>query len=183
MSKRLPFFLILILVVSAIVPYPGGAAELEIAGAGVRAGFRAAKKHEYFQQQEAFFQLGLPWEWRSGDMGLTPQAELTAGNLHSGGKDGFIGSLGPNLNLDLFDRRLDLKLGINLLVLSRKVYAKQDFGSNLQFGAHIGFDCLLFSGLKAGYRLQHMSLNKIFYPSNTPNPGLDMHMFSLSWQF
>lgn len=175
---------ILMVLVMAYVSCPaGGAAESVIAAAGVRGGFEAAPKREYFHQYEAFVQFNLPWEWRWPAMGLAPQVEVAAGNLHGSGKDGFIGSFGPDLNLDFFDRKLDVKLGINLLFLGVRQYGRQDFGSNLMFGAHIGLDYLVFPGWRVGYRLQHMSLNKIFYPDNTPNPGLDMHMFSLSREF
>ncbi|OGU01147.1 MAG: hypothetical protein A2079_05240 [Geobacteraceae bacterium GWC2_48_7] len=182
MPRTLPFFLILI-TIYILYPTGGVAAEPGITAAGVRGGFQATPRKKYFHQYEAFARFGLPWEWRFDEIGIAPQIELSAGNLHSNGKDGFIGSLGPNLNLDFFDRKLDLVLGINLLYIMERSYDGQDFGNNLMFGAHIGLDYLLFSGLKAGYRFQHMSLNKILYDHNRPNPGLDMHMFSLSWQF
>lgn len=181
MPRKLPIFVLLI-IACAFSPAVVAAAEPGIS-AGVRGGFQAVSKRKYFHQYEAFAQFDLPWEWRSPEMGITPQIELSAGNLRSNGKDGFIGAFGPNLNLDFLDKKLDLKFGVNLLYLSERSYDGDDFGNNLMFGAHVGLDYRLFSGLKAGYRFQHMSLNKILYNDSRPNPGLDMHLFSLAWQF
>ncbi|MDD2274068.1 MAG: acyloxyacyl hydrolase [Desulfuromonadaceae bacterium] len=38
-------------------------------------------------------------------------------------------------------------------------------------------------GLGAVYRIQHLSNGHIFYSNGTPNPGVDMHMIGVSWNF
>jgi len=53
----------------------------------------------------------------------------------------------------------------------------------LLFGAYIGLSYRFDSGFGIGYRMLHLSNRHIFYPNGTPNPGVDMHMISTSWNF
>jgi len=53
----------------------------------------------------------------------------------------------------------------------------------LLFGAYIGLSYRFDSGFGIGYRMLHLSNGHIFYPNGTPNPGVDMHMISTSWNF
>jgi Lipid A 3-O-deacylase (PagL) len=74
-------------------------------------------------------------------------------------------------------------LGINANFLDRRQFGRQDFGSILQFGAYLGINYCFDNGIKVGYRLQHISNGHLFYPQDTPNPGLDMHLFGTSYVF
>jgi hypothetical protein len=94
-----------------------------------------------------------------------------------------MGRLGSGLTISKKGFNLVPELGINLSLLDRRQFGRQDFGSILLFGAYVGlsyhFDC----GLGIGYRIQHLSNNKILYSQNTPNPGLDLHMIGVNWNF
>jgi hypothetical protein len=152
--------------------------------AGVRMGLQVNSKHDFFHQYEAFAVYGLPWNWRStSGWGVTPQANVSAGVLDGGGISGFVGSIGTALSLYKKGIGLTTDLGINFNFLDRRQFDRQDFGSILQFGAYLGINYRFTNGIKIGYRIQHISNGHIFYPEETPNPGLDMHMFSISYVF
>lgn len=151
---------------------------------GLRTGFQISSKFKYFRQHEAFAVYGLPWEWRgSSGWGLAPNANISLGILTGGAKTEFIGSVGTALVLNTLGPGLSADLGINGNLLNRRHLAGQDFGSILQFGAYLGINYRLNNGLKIGYRLQHISNGHIFYPNNTPNPGLDLNMISIGYVF
>jgi hypothetical protein len=152
--------------------------------AGVRMGIQAGPKHEYFHLYEAFAVYGTPWEWRTASgWGLATRLNTAAGALHGGTETGFIGSLGPGLVFNKRGQGITLEGGGDLSLLDRRQFGRQDFGSILLWGAYIGLSYRFSNGLGVGYRIRHLSDNKILYSSNTPNPGVDMHMIGLSWSF
>jgi Lipid A 3-O-deacylase (PagL) len=147
-------------------------------------GFSATTKHEQFRLYDAFAVYGLALDWRhSSGWGVTPQIDAALGILEGGGKTGWISSVGPALVLNKQDTGFTTDLGISANLLDRRHFGSQDFGSILQFGAHLGINYRLYNGLKVGYRLQHLSNGHILYPPGTPNPGLDLHMFGISYVF
>lgn len=151
---------------------------------GVRMGIQAGPKHEYFHQYEAFAIYGLPWDWRtSSGWGLAPQFDTSAGALVGGDETGFIGSVGTGLALNKPGNGISVNGGGSLNLLDRRQFGRQDFGSILLWGAYVGLSYHFSSGLGVGYRIQHLSNNRILYTSNTPNPGVDMHMIEVSWHF
>jgi hypothetical protein len=91
--------------------------------------------------------------------------------------------VGTALSLNKKGIGVTTDLGINFNFLDRRHFGQQDFGSILQFGAYLGVNYCFDNGIKIGYRLQHLSNGHIFYPENTPNPGIDMHMLGLSYVF
>lgn len=171
--------LFLLLVVSAATAADGGWQET-----GVRMGIQAGPKREYFHLYEAFGVYGLPWEWRTASgWGVATKVNTSAGALHGGNETGFIGSLGPGLVFDKSGKGPALESGVSLNLLDRRQFGKQDFGSILLWGAYMGLSYRFTSGLKVGYRIQHLSNNRILYTGSTPNPGVDMHMIELGWGF
>jgi len=152
--------------------------------AGVRMGIQAGPKHEYFHLYELFAVYELPWDWRSSSgWGIVPQLNTALGAIHTAAETGVIGSLGTGLVISKTGINLVPEMGINVDLMDKRYYGRQDFGSNLLFGAYIGlayrFDC----GLGIAYRMLHLSNGHIFYPQDTPNPGVDLHMLSTSWNF
>ena len=148
---------------------------------GIRAGISATNKHEYFHQYEAFTAYRLPWDWRADSgWGLDLQLNTAAGILTGGGKNGFIGSIGPGLTLDKTGSGLALDLGPNFVIMSRRVFGEQDFSGIVQYMAHIGITYRFPGGMGIGYRFQHMSNGNIY---GYANPGLDLHMVGVSWHF
>ncbi len=162
----------------------GTAAEADWQEAGVRIGIQAGPKHEYFRQYEAFAVYGLPWDWRmSSGWGLAPRLNLSAGTLVGGNTTGFIGSAGAGLIFNKPGSGIALEAGASFNLLDRRQFGQQDFGSILLWGAYMGVAYRFAGGLGVGYRLQHVSNNRILYTNRTPNPGLDMHMIGVSWNF
>jgi hypothetical protein len=170
--------------IGSLAPAAAQSAESGWNEAGIRMGLQVGPKHEYFRQYEAFAIYGLPWEWRSSSgWGVTPQATTSLGVLDGGGETGFIGSVGTALVLDKTGSGFSTDLGINANFLDRRQFGSQDFGSILQFGAYIGINYCFNNGFKIGYRLQHISNGHVVYAEETPNPGLDMHLFGISHVF
>lgn len=162
----------------------GYAAEPGWNEAGVRMGIQATPKHETFHQYEAFAAYGLPWDWRgSSGWGVSPQLNGSVGVLSGGDDTGFIGSVGTALVLDKGRYGFSTDLGINVNVLDRRQFGRQDFGSVVQFGAYLGVNYCFRTGLKIGYHIQHISNGHILYAQDTPNPGLDMHLIGISYAF
>lgn len=176
--------LLLIAFMGGAVPTAALAAKSGWNEAGVRLGIQVSSKETYFRQYEAFAVYGLPWDWRGASgWGVTPQANVSLGVLDGGGETGLIGSLGTALTLDKPGAGFSADLGINANFLDRHRFGHQDFGSILQFGAYLGINYCFSNNIKIGYRLQHISNGHIFYPERTPNPGLDMHLFGVSYTF
>lgn len=151
--------------------------------AGIRIGIQAGAKHEYFHMYEAFAVYELPWDWRSSSgWGITPQLNTSLGAIHTAADTGIIGTLGTGISISKTGINLVPELGINVDLMDKRHYGKQDFGSNLLFGAYIGLAYRFECGLNIGYRILHFSNGHIFY-NHTPNPGVDMHVITTSWQF
>ena len=152
--------------------------------AGMHMGIQAGPKREYFHLYEAFAVYGLPWDWRTASgWGFAPQLNTSAGALVGGNETGFIGSAGTGLAFNKTGFGGALDAGVNLSLLDRRQFGHQDFGSILLWGAYIGLSYRFDSGLGIGYRIQHLSNNRILYTSTTPNPGVDMHTIGVSWNF
>jgi hypothetical protein len=152
--------------------------------AGIRMGIQAGPKREYFHLYEVFAAYDLPWNWQSSSgWEITSKLNTSLGALHTAAETGVIGSLGTSLYVTKPGLNLIPEVGINIDLMDKRHYGKQNFGSSLLFGAYIclpyHFDC----GVGIGYRLLHLSNGHIFYPPGTPNLGVDMHLISTSWHF
>lgn len=173
-----------ILILQFILSLAATRADADWQEAGVRMGIQAGPKREYFHMYEAFGVYGLPWDWRtSSGWGLSPQLSTSVGALVGGNETGFIGSAGTGLSFNKPGNGIALDAGVNLNLLDRRQFGLQDFGSVLLWGAYIGFSYRFDRGLVIGYRILHLSNNRILYTSCTPNPGVDMHMIGVSWRF
>jgi len=180
------FIIVLLLgsFIGCLAPVTALSAESGWNEAGIRMGLQVGSRNSYFRQYEAFGVYGLPWDWRgSSGWGVTPQANTSLGVLDGGGETGFIGSVGTALVLNKQGSGFSTDFGINANFLDRRQFGSQDFGSILQFGAYLGINYCFNNNIKIGYRLQHISNGHIVYAEDTPNPGLDMHMFAISHVF
>jgi len=176
--------ILLISFLGSLCPVSARSAESGWSEAGVRIGIQASSRRVYFRQYDAFAEYRLPMDWRdSSGWGISPHVNVSLGALNGGDETGFIGSGGSALVLDKHGSGFTTDLGININLLDRRHIGSMDFGSILQFGAYLGINYRFDNGLKIGYRLQHISNGHIIYPDNTPNPGLDMHMFGTSYVF
>lgn len=184
MSNKSSIWIATILMLQLFLPMICTAAEEGWQEAGVRMGIQATPKHEYFHLYEAYAVYGLPWEWRtSSGWGLSTQLNTSAGALVGGDETGFIGSVGTGLAFNRPGNGIALEAGVSLDLLDKDHFGRQDFGSILLWGASMGLSYRFTGGLGVGYRIQHLSNNRILYSNSTPNPGVDMHLFGISWNF
>lgn len=160
-------------------PGPSLAAQALWSSAGVRGGFSADNKDHHLSQIEAFGVYQLPWEMRADSgWGANTQVQLAAGLLSSAGDHGFIGSVGPALNLGKPGFPLEIDLGVSVAVLTRDTFRDRDYNGYAQFISHGGLNYRFSQGMGIGYRFQHMSNAGM---NGHSNPGVDMHMISLNW--
>ena len=165
---------------SIFSPQPGNANEKYWSAIGLRAGLSTADSEEDFEQYELFATYGLPrsWELTSG-WSLSPKINLSAGALRSGDDTGVIGSAGPSITLSMVQDRIFLDGGISAALLSEHQFGGENFGGPIQFVSHVGIGFKLGDNLGLGYRFQHMSNASIY----NRNPGLELHMFEISYFF
>ena len=147
---------------------------------GVRGGFQADKSNWDFYQVEAFGELNLPWGWDLGkEWHLQSRLDLSLGWLNGRGDSSFIGTLGPSLIVSRARLPLSFDGGVCPTILSCEHFGSEDFGMNLQFTSYLGLNWDFAEHWRLGYRFQHMSNGGLA----TPNPGLNMHIFALSYVF
>ncbi|WP_243374684.1 acyloxyacyl hydrolase [Geotalea sp. SG265] len=180
MKTTLPVLGLLFLVLNLWL-LPIASAEEGLKDIGIRAGFSAKGKNEYFHQYEAFAQFGLPWEWRrESGWGLGVQLDAAAGALYGGKEAGFIGTISPGFSFDKGNRGFSAEVGPGLVFLDKRHFGQQDFGGKVLFLIYLGLNYRFDSGLGLGYRIQHISNAGLYDSVNT---GLDLHMAALSWNF
>jgi len=133
-----------------------------------------------FRKEELIGTFVLPGGSRSSSSFLlNPKIDATAGVLRRGDEKGFIGSAGPSLALGRKGLPIFLVGGVRAALLGEQEYTDKDFGGRLQFIEDIGFNVRFSQKFEAGYRWQHMS-NAFIYDTN---PGLNMHIFEVSYSF
>jgi hypothetical protein len=133
-----------------------------------------------FNLYEAIGSFRLPWSyaWDSGWL-LTSEVDITAGNLRASQDNGFIASAGPGIGVAIPQGWMSFVLGLRVVYLNDYQFGGEDLGGNLSFVEELGVEFRIYSGLKAGYRFQHIS-NAGIYDNN---PGLDMHILELRYRF
>jgi hypothetical protein len=148
--------------------------------AGARFGFSAESRSENFHQAEGFVNCDLPWYWEFGsNWRLQSRLDSAAGWLGRRGEDAFVGSVGPSLVLSLANVPVSLSGGSSPTFISEHEFGPTDLGSLFQFTSHAGLNWDIGSHLQLGYRFQHMSNAGI----SKHNPGLNLHMFGISYRF
>ena len=148
--------------------------------AGARFGFYDAGAGSDFHQAEGFVNWNLPWSWDLGSS-LTLQSRLDTalGWLGESGANAGIASFGPTLALGRQRFPLSLEGGVSPTFLTRSDFKTKDFGVPFQFTSHVGLNFDIASRIRLSYRFQHMSNAGL----SDHNPGLNMHMFGLSYLF
>ena len=147
---------------------------------GVRGGFQLDKSNRDFTQEEAFGELYLPWGWDLGkEWHLQSRLDLSLGCLNGRGDSAFIGTVGPSLLLNWTRLPLSLEAGVCPTILSSEHFGKEDFGENVQFTSYLGLNWDFAPHWRLSYRFQHMSNADL----SRDNPGLNMHLFGLSYCF
>ena len=154
-------------------------AGMPLESAGVRFGF-PANDNLAFRQVEAFMDFRLPYRFElSTNWFVRTRFDCSAGWLGKNGTDAFIGTAGPVVVLSRKNFPVSFDLGFNPTILSRYQFAATSFGMTLQFTSHAGIDWDVSPHVRLGYRFQHMSNGGLV----EPNPGLNLHMFTVSYRF
>ncbi len=148
-------------------------------GLGGRFGLSVARGPE-LRQAETFVSFRLPWSWDLGaQFRLQSRLDFSVGWLGSDNDNAVIGSVVPEVVLRRGGLPVSLELGLGPTLMSRNSFDDRDLGSNFQFTTHIGLNFDLGNHVRLGYRFQHMSNAGIA----SPNPGLNMNMFAVSYRF
>ena len=160
------------------------AADVGLNEIGVRAGIQDGSRLGIHSTYELFAARRLPWDWRApSGWGVVPQLVCAVGYLEGRGQDGVDGSAGFAFVIDKNKPGFSTDFGISFSHMSRRRFGYTDYGSENNFVSHIGINYLFANGLKFGYRFQHMSNGQYFYPADTPNPGVNMHLLGTSYVF
>ena len=147
---------------------------------GLRSGISDNHNDEDFVQYDGFAIWNLPWSWDLASAGsLTAYIEANAGLLNGGGESALVGSIGPGIYFTGLQDKISIYMGVNPTVISKHTFGDEDLGGPIQFTSHIGIDFNFARHFTIGYRFQHMS-NLVFYDSN---PGLNLHMIEIGYQF
>jgi len=171
----------LAILVLALLFASAQAQEFKFQSVGARIGFPAENTSNHFRQAEAFLYYNL-WRWNlstSTNWWLQSRMDLSAGWLGQHGDNSFVGTLGPTLELDRAAFPLSLEVGFSPTYISRYTFGPTSLGSNAQFTSHVGLNWDVTSRLRLGYRFEHMSNGGIAHP----NPGFNVHVFSVGYLF
>lgn len=154
--------------------------DLHLESVGARFGLFHDGANSRFYQAEAFVNMDLPLSWSLGaDWRLHSRIDAAAGWLGKSSVNSALGSLGPSLIAAKSGFPLSFELGFSPTLLSRSDFPGKDLGSSLQFTSHLGMNADVSSRVRLGYRFEHMS-NGGF---GTPNPGLNLNIFAISYLF
>jgi hypothetical protein len=171
---------LLLILLLACVACRGAAGEPIFESVGVRYGFSENRDARGLNQAEIFSTSNLPWHWvLPGSLTLQSRFELSLGWLGGRNDNSFLATAGPSLILGQGHLPVHLDFGVSPTVLSRHEWGAVNVGSLFQFTTHIGMDWDVTSRIRVGYRFSHMSDAGIA----EPNPGLNMHVFGVSYLF
>jgi Lipid A 3-O-deacylase (PagL) len=148
--------------------------------AGLRGGtsFDIARGH--FYEAEAFAGWKTPWRWDFySHWNLRPGADVSVGWLASQDSDSFVGALAPQAEIRYGNFPVSLEGGAGPALLSHSYIGQRNFGDRVQFISHIGLEWDISKRFTLGARLQHMSNAGLA----TPNPGLNIEMLSVRFNF
>lgn len=154
--------------------------EFTLDSAGARAGFAIDRGMKAFHQAESFLTSRLPWGWEFG-RGFRVQSRLdfSLGWLGDSHESAVIGAAGPGIVFTRNPLPISLEGGVTPVLMSRHNYGTRDLGSLFQVTSHVGLNVDITRHIRLGYRLQHMSNCGIA----SPNPGLNLHFFGVSYAF
>ncbi len=148
--------------------------------AGVRGGSSLVDGTSSFKEIVGFVNWNLPWRWDLGkEWRLQSRLDFSAGWLGNRSTDAAIGTVGPTLLLRRERLPLSFEAGTGPTLLSRHTFPASDVGSELQFSTFAGLNWDLAKHWSLGYRFDHISNGGLA----SPNPGLRMHLLSLSYRF
>jgi hypothetical protein len=146
-----------------------------------RFGFSATNVDYRFRE----YRVGTDWNFTlpetwTGNWLVVPQIDLSAGCLTSkGGHAAFVTSVGPALTIGYKDFPIVLEASCCPTFISLHDFGGIDMGSSFQFTSNIGLRWYITPDFGIGYRFQHMSNGGV----TDINPGMELHVVSVSWRF
>ncbi len=147
--------------------------------AGARGGASLDDGGARYRQAEAFGGI-LGWHWHFvSNWYLRPGADASLGCLTDGNNNGFVGTIGPLVELGKGRFPITVEAGAAPTFLSRHHFSSRNFGDNFEFTSHIGLNWRVSEHFTLGARIQHMS-NAGFAHEN---PGVNMEFLSLRYNF
>ncbi len=156
------------------------AGEFRLESAGARFGIGAGNSAVHFHEAEAFLNTDLPVRANLGrHWSLQLRMDFSAGWLADPGHNAAIGTAGPTLIFGRAGLPVTFEAGSSPTLMSRYEFGTKNFGSTWQFTSHLGANVDLGERVRLGYRLQHMSNAGL----DGHNPGLNLHLFGLSYLF
>jgi len=154
--------------------------EIRLNSAGARFGFSPEGAGSGFRQAEAFVNWDLPWDWDLGaGWRLGSRLDASAGWIGDSSVNAGVFTLGPTLMLRPPSFPLSFEVGFSPTVLTQDNFPSKNFGIPFQFTSHAGINYDMTAHFRIGYRFQHMSNADL----SRHNPGLNLHMFALSYLF
>jgi hypothetical protein len=153
--------------------------EFRFHSVGASVGLPANSTSNDFLQSEAFLNYNL-WRWNlNTNWHLQSRIGISAGWLGKDNDDAFIGTLGPALELTRGTFPLSLDCSFSPTYISRYHFGLINLGENVQFTTLFGLNWDVVSHWRVGYHFQHMSNAGI----KEPNPGFNLHVFSIAYLF
>jgi hypothetical protein len=153
--------------------------EFRFQSVGARIGLPAESTSNHFLQSEAFLNYNL-WRWcLTTNWHVQSRIGASAGWLGKRDDNAFIGSINPILEINRARFPLSLEGGFSPTYISRYRFGSTDLSTSAQFTTHIGLNWDVTSHWRLGYRFQHMSNAGL----KEPNPGFNMHVFSIGYLF
>jgi len=154
--------------------------DVSLESAGLRYGFSARAHTASFKGSDVFVDWNLPWSY---DMfsrwHLQWRLDCSAGWIGGNGDRAAVFASGPSFLMRRDHIPLSMEFGFTPALLSRYTFGSKDFGTPAQFISYVGLDVDLWRHTRIAYRYQHMSNAHL----DGHNPGLNMHVFQVSWRF
>lgn len=125
-------------------------------------------------------EVGLPWKLTLGEgwtLGTAVQPSL--GMIRDKDHGAVIGSVIPVFRLHSDHLPLSVIGGSGPTLISRNHIGGRNLGTAFQFTTHLGLAWQITGRVEANYRFQHMSNAGL----GDTNPGMNEHMFGVSWRF
>ncbi len=169
-----------VLVLAVLIALTSRGEFFRLESAGARFGFPGNLSAEDFHQAEAFVDWDLPRRWGLGhEWFVQTRLDASAGWLGDSQNNAAVMTAGPTF---VFGRQLlplSIEGGISPTVITHHEFTTKDLGTAFQFTSHVGLNLDLRTTVRLSYRYQHMSNAGL----GDHNPGLNLHMFALSYLF
>jgi len=174
-------FVFALIVVSALsVPTKSYSATEKNNMIGIRSGFLALDRDEFFFEYEVFVSRRLTSP-TSIPLGRTLNINLDGsyGSLNAAGINSVNLILVPTFQIGIIEHLLSVNIGTSAAFISEQHFGKENLGGHLQFVSHAGFVVRMTSEVGLTYRFQHMSNASL----GDPNPGVDLHAVGVGYYF